>query len=410
MAPGTPARVPQPDCDVFVDFGITGDLAKVMTFRSLYRLERRGLLQCPIVGVAGDDWTVDQLVERARTSIVATGEALDEEVFARLAARFSYVQGDFADAATYQRLAKALEAYSRPGVLPGDPAVPLRHRDQGHRRRRAHGARPGGGGEAVRPRPRLGPGAGRRAAPVRGRVAALPDRPLPREDGPRGDPLPALRQHDAGAGVEPELRVVGADHDGRELRGGRPRPLLRPGGRAARRGGEPPHAGGGGHGHGAPCGRQPREPEGRDRGRLPRRQRRRSRALRAGPVRRLPRRRRGGGRLGHRDVRRAAPRDRQLALVGRALLHPHRQVPRHHRDRGAAGVQAPAPPGLRGADGPAGRPQPAGGAPRPRHRGAHRPRRPPGQRAGPGTDLPDMQFAARAARARPPTRCCCTRR
>ena len=30
--------------DVLVVFGITGDLAKVMTFRSLYRLERRGLL------------------------------------------------------------------------------------------------------------------------------------------------------------------------------------------------------------------------------------------------------------------------------------------------------------------------------------------------------------------------------
>ena len=27
-------------CDVFVIFGITGDLAKVMTFRSLYRLEQ----------------------------------------------------------------------------------------------------------------------------------------------------------------------------------------------------------------------------------------------------------------------------------------------------------------------------------------------------------------------------------
>ena len=52
--------------DVLVVFGITGDLAKVMTFRSLYRLERRGLLDCPIVGVAVDDWTVDQLRERAR--------------------------------------------------------------------------------------------------------------------------------------------------------------------------------------------------------------------------------------------------------------------------------------------------------------------------------------------------------
>ena len=41
--------------DVLVVFGITGDLARVMTFRSLYRLERRGLLACPIVGVAVDD-------------------------------------------------------------------------------------------------------------------------------------------------------------------------------------------------------------------------------------------------------------------------------------------------------------------------------------------------------------------
>ncbi|HKN80748.1 MAG TPA: hypothetical protein VJZ98_05370, partial [Actinomycetota bacterium] len=53
--------------DVLVVFGITGDLAKVMTFRSLYRLERRGLLDCPIVGVAVDDWSVDNLKERART-------------------------------------------------------------------------------------------------------------------------------------------------------------------------------------------------------------------------------------------------------------------------------------------------------------------------------------------------------
>jgi glucose-6-phosphate 1-dehydrogenase len=51
----------QRPADVFVAFGITGDLAKVMTLRSLYRLERRGLLDCPIVGVAADDWTVDDL-------------------------------------------------------------------------------------------------------------------------------------------------------------------------------------------------------------------------------------------------------------------------------------------------------------------------------------------------------------
>src|SRR3954468_19717371 len=100
--------------DVFVVFGITGDLARVMTFLSLYRLELRGLLDCPVVGVAVDDWTVDRLVQRARDSIVATGETLDEDVFARFARRLSYVSGDFANPDTYNRLAEALDGFRRP--------------------------------------------------------------------------------------------------------------------------------------------------------------------------------------------------------------------------------------------------------------------------------------------------------
>ncbi len=100
--------------DVFVVFGITGDLAKVMTFHSLYRLEQRGLLECPIVGVAVDDWTIDQLVERARASIERAGEQLDPKVFDRFAARLSYLQGDFADAATYERVRKAIEGARTP--------------------------------------------------------------------------------------------------------------------------------------------------------------------------------------------------------------------------------------------------------------------------------------------------------
>jgi glucose-6-phosphate 1-dehydrogenase len=100
--------------DVLVIFGITGDLARVMTFRSLYRLEGRGLLDCPIVGVAFDDWTLEQLIERARESIVATGEPLDESVFERLTKRLSYVHGDFADAGTYGRVADEIKDKSLP--------------------------------------------------------------------------------------------------------------------------------------------------------------------------------------------------------------------------------------------------------------------------------------------------------
>jgi glucose-6-phosphate 1-dehydrogenase len=104
----------QPEADALAIFGITGDLAKKMTFRALYRLERRGLLSCPIVGVAVDEWSVERLREHARESIEASGEQIEAAVFERLAARLSYVSGDFADEGTYARLASALGAASAP--------------------------------------------------------------------------------------------------------------------------------------------------------------------------------------------------------------------------------------------------------------------------------------------------------
>jgi len=55
--------------DLLVIFGITGDLARKMTFQALYRLERRELLQCPVLGVASDDIAKEELVNRARKAI-----------------------------------------------------------------------------------------------------------------------------------------------------------------------------------------------------------------------------------------------------------------------------------------------------------------------------------------------------
>jgi glucose-6-phosphate 1-dehydrogenase len=101
--------------DVFVIFGITGDLAKVMTFHSLYRLEQRGLLSCPIIGVAVSDWSMDDLRSHARAAIEGSGEQIDDSVFDRLIGRMSYVSGDFGDAATYERVARAV----------GDAKVPV---------------------------------------------------------------------------------------------------------------------------------------------------------------------------------------------------------------------------------------------------------------------------------------------
>jgi glucose-6-phosphate 1-dehydrogenase len=100
--------------DVFVAFGITGDLATVMTFHSLYKLERRGLLSCPIVGVAVDDWSVEDLRTHAHDAIKNCGETIDEKVFDRFASRLSYVSGDFADPATFERVASLLREARSP--------------------------------------------------------------------------------------------------------------------------------------------------------------------------------------------------------------------------------------------------------------------------------------------------------
>ncbi len=116
-APGIradPREFRLPPADVLVVFGITGNLARRQTLRSLYRLERRGLLQCPVVGVAAEDWTVERLREHARDAIVATGEPLDESVFARFAARLRYVGGDFGDPNLYIRIGQELHGTCSP--------------------------------------------------------------------------------------------------------------------------------------------------------------------------------------------------------------------------------------------------------------------------------------------------------
>jgi len=100
--------------DVLVSFGITGDLARVMTFHSLYRLERRGLLACPIVGVAADHWSTDDLRKHAADAIEAAGENIDTDVLDRLSARMTYLPGDFTDPSTYRNLATTLAGAANP--------------------------------------------------------------------------------------------------------------------------------------------------------------------------------------------------------------------------------------------------------------------------------------------------------
>jgi glucose-6-phosphate 1-dehydrogenase len=95
--------------DVLVIFGITGDLARKMTFRALYRLEQRGRLKCPIVGVGRRaDWGHEDLRTRAHESIEETVPDHDEKVFNRLAKRMKFLNGDYTEKDTYERLGKEM--------------------------------------------------------------------------------------------------------------------------------------------------------------------------------------------------------------------------------------------------------------------------------------------------------------
>jgi glucose-6-phosphate 1-dehydrogenase len=107
----------QRPADALVIFGITGDLARKMTFSALYRLEKRGKLDCQIIGVGRrTDWGHETMRERAREAIedyLGRGK-IDEEVFKRLAARMRFLQGDYTKEDTYERIDKALEGCGLP--------------------------------------------------------------------------------------------------------------------------------------------------------------------------------------------------------------------------------------------------------------------------------------------------------
>ncbi|HEX5386609.1 MAG TPA: glucose-6-phosphate dehydrogenase [Gemmatimonadales bacterium] len=99
--------------DALVVFGVTGDLAYKQIFPALQAMIRRGTLNVPILGVARSGWTLDQLRDRARQSVEEHG-GLDPAAFARLSALLQYVDGDYQDAATYDRLRVALGDAQRP--------------------------------------------------------------------------------------------------------------------------------------------------------------------------------------------------------------------------------------------------------------------------------------------------------
>jgi len=99
--------------DALVVFGITGDLAYKQIFPSLQAMIRRGHLGVPIVGVAKAGWNIDQVRARARESL-EKHRGVDEGAFAKLCALLRYIDGDYRDVATFERLREALGDAARP--------------------------------------------------------------------------------------------------------------------------------------------------------------------------------------------------------------------------------------------------------------------------------------------------------
>lgn len=99
--------------DAFVFFGATGDLAFKQIFPALRGLIRDEGFDVPIIGVAKAGWGLEQFRARARNSLDQHGGA-DPDTLRKLLGLLHYVDGDYADPATFSRLRQELGSAQRP--------------------------------------------------------------------------------------------------------------------------------------------------------------------------------------------------------------------------------------------------------------------------------------------------------
>lgn len=94
--------------DALVLFGATGDLAFKKIFPALQAMIKRGHLTVPVIGVAKEQRTVQQLQDHVRESLNRFGGGVDEAAFAKLMRLLRYVNGDYREEETFARLRRAL--------------------------------------------------------------------------------------------------------------------------------------------------------------------------------------------------------------------------------------------------------------------------------------------------------------
>ncbi|MGD1093441.1 MAG: glucose-6-phosphate dehydrogenase (NADP(+)), partial [Bryobacteraceae bacterium] len=108
--------------DALVFFGATGDLAYKKIFPALQAMLKRGHLNVPVIAVAKENWSLEQLRTRAHDSLMEHG-GLDPAAFAKLSNLLRYVGGDYSDPATFQALRKAIDGAKRPAHYLAIPPV-----------------------------------------------------------------------------------------------------------------------------------------------------------------------------------------------------------------------------------------------------------------------------------------------
>jgi glucose-6-phosphate 1-dehydrogenase len=99
--------------DALVFFGATGDLAYKKIFPALQAMIKRGNLDVPVIGVAKAGWGLEQFRARAHDSLDKHG-GVDAAAFDKLSRLLRYVDGDYADAATFQAIRKELNGAQHP--------------------------------------------------------------------------------------------------------------------------------------------------------------------------------------------------------------------------------------------------------------------------------------------------------
>ena len=99
--------------DALVFFGATGDLAYKKIFPALQAMVKRGHLDVPIIGVAKAGWTLEDFRARAKDSLEKHG-GINGPAWEKLCKLLCYVDGDYADLATFEAVRRELGSAKRP--------------------------------------------------------------------------------------------------------------------------------------------------------------------------------------------------------------------------------------------------------------------------------------------------------